>query len=41
MYDEVYRPYLESVQAKITRGLNWLVPETAAGIREAIARFKK
>lgn len=40
-YNEAYRPYVESVQSKITRGLNWLVPETAAGIQEAIERFKK
>jgi hypothetical protein len=40
-YNETYRPYVESVQSRITRGLNWLVPETEEGIMEAIERFKK
>ena len=40
-YNEVYRPYVESVQARIVRGLNWLVPETEEGIMEAVNRFRK
>jgi 2-polyprenyl-6-methoxyphenol hydroxylase-like FAD-dependent oxidoreductase len=40
-YNKTYRPYVETVQSRITRGLNWLVPETAAGIQAAIDRFKK
>lgn len=40
-YHETYRPEVESVQARITRGMKYLVPETEAGIREAIERFKK
>ena len=38
-YNDSYRPFVEGVQAGITRGLNWLVPETEAGIQEAIERF--
>jgi hypothetical protein len=40
-YNETFRPYVESVQAGITRGLNWLAPVTEAGIQAAIERFKK
>lgn len=40
-YNERYRPYVENVQSRIIRGLNWLVPETAEGIQEAIRRFIK
>lgn len=40
-YNEVYKPYVESVQTRIVRGLNWLVPDTEEGILEAINRFKK
>jgi len=40
-YYESYKPYVESVQAKITRGINLLVPETEEGIQEAYKRFKK
>lgn len=40
-YNETYKPYVEEVQSRITRGLNWLVPSTEAGIREAIERFAK
>lgn len=39
-YHQSYKPFVESVQSRITRGLNWSVPETEQGIREAIARFK-
>ncbi|WPQ66439.1 FAD-dependent monooxygenase [Chitinophaga sancti] len=38
-YNDTYRPFVESVQARITRGLNWLVPETEEGIQETIKRF--
>jgi 2-polyprenyl-6-methoxyphenol hydroxylase-like FAD-dependent oxidoreductase len=40
-YNDTYRPYVESVQTRIVRGLDWLVPETEEGIQEAIERFKK
>ncbi len=40
-YYESYKPYVESVQARIHRGINLLVPETEEGIREAYKRFKK
>ena len=39
-YNETFRPFVESVQARITRGLNHSVPETEEGIQEAIKRFK-
>lgn len=40
-YYASYHPYVESVQARITRGINLLVPETEQGIKEAYERFKK
>jgi 2-polyprenyl-6-methoxyphenol hydroxylase-like FAD-dependent oxidoreductase len=40
-YNETYRPFVESVQARITRGMKYLVPETEEGIQEAIDWFKK
>jgi 2-polyprenyl-6-methoxyphenol hydroxylase-like FAD-dependent oxidoreductase len=40
-YNKMYKPYVESVQTRIVRGLDWLVPETEDGIQEAIKRFKK
>ncbi|HEU4552730.1 MAG TPA: FAD-dependent monooxygenase [Chitinophaga sp.] len=40
-YMQTYRPYVESVQARIVRGLNFLLPETEEGIQDAIKRFKK
>ncbi len=40
-YYASYQPFVESVQARITRGLNWMLPETQQGIEEAIERFKK
>jgi 2-polyprenyl-6-methoxyphenol hydroxylase-like FAD-dependent oxidoreductase len=40
-YNELYRPYVESIQSRINRGLNWLIPETEEGIQESIERFKK
>jgi len=40
-YYESYKPFVESVQARILRGINLLVPETEAGIQEAYKRFKK
>jgi 2-polyprenyl-6-methoxyphenol hydroxylase-like FAD-dependent oxidoreductase len=39
-YYKTYKPYVESVQARITRGLKYLVPETEEGIQETIDRFK-
>lgn len=40
-YYELYKPYVESVQARIIHGINNLVPETEEGIQEAYKRFKK
>ncbi len=40
-YEETYRPFVESVQARITRGMNLLVPETEEAIQEAYKRFKQ
>lgn len=40
-YNESFRPYVESIQSRITQGLNWLIPETEAGIQESIERFKQ
>lgn len=39
-YYESYKPFVESVQARITRGMKYLVPETEEGILEAYKRFK-
>ena len=39
-YYETFHPYAESIQARITHGINLLVPETAEGILEAYKRFK-
>lgn len=39
-YYETYKPYVESIQARIIRGMNLLVPETEEGIQEAYKRFK-
>ena len=39
-YYESFKPYTESVQATIVRGLNFLIPETEEGIQEAIKRFR-
>ncbi|MBS1633994.1 MAG: FAD-dependent monooxygenase [Bacteroidetes bacterium] len=40
-YYNKYKPYVETVQAKITRGMNLLVPETQEAIQEAYKRFNK
>lgn len=40
-YNESYKPYVENIQSRINRGLNWLIPETEEGIQQAIERFKK
>jgi 2-polyprenyl-6-methoxyphenol hydroxylase-like FAD-dependent oxidoreductase len=40
-YNETYRPYVESIQARIVLELKFLLPETEEGIQEAIKRFKK
>ncbi len=40
-YYESYKPFVESIQARIVRGLNFSVPETAEGIQEAVKRFKQ
>lgn len=39
-YYETFQPYVESIQAKITRSLNWWLPETEEGLQEAINKFK-
>lgn len=40
-YNESYKPYVENIQSRINRGLNWLIPETEEGIQQAIERFKQ
>ena len=39
-YYESYKPIVENVQARITRGMKYLVPETEEGIQESYERFK-
>ncbi|QES88432.1 FAD-dependent monooxygenase [Rhizosphaericola mali] len=39
-YNESFRPFVESIQAKITRGMKYLVPQTEEDIQEAYKRFK-
>jgi len=39
-YYEVYQPFTEKMQDRITIGLNYLVPETKEGIQKAIQRFE-
>lgn len=39
-YYDIYKPYTERVQARIHRGLDWLIPESEEGIQAAIDRFK-
>lgn len=39
-YFEKFKPFTEEMQARISRGLKYLVPDTEEGIREAIERFK-
>lgn len=40
-YNEIFRPYVESVQAKITQGMNYLVPGTEEDIQKAYERWRK
>ncbi|WP_118973378.1 FAD-dependent monooxygenase [Taibaiella koreensis] len=40
-YNQTYRPFVESVQARINRGMEYLVPETEEGIQKAYKRFMK
>ncbi len=40
-YYETYKPFVESIQARIERGLNFLLPETQEGIDAVINRFKQ
>lgn len=40
-YYELHKPYVETIQARITRGQNYLVPETEEGIQEAYKRFQQ
>ncbi len=39
-YYKVYQPFTEKMQDRISIGLNYLVPETEAGIQKTIQRFK-
>jgi 2-polyprenyl-6-methoxyphenol hydroxylase-like FAD-dependent oxidoreductase len=39
-YHESFKPFVESVQSRITRGLNWSIPETKEDIQRAVDRFK-
>lgn len=39
-YSEIYRPFVETTQAKIKEGMDFLVPETEEGIKASIERFK-
>ncbi|AKD54902.1 FAD-dependent monooxygenase [Spirosoma radiotolerans] len=38
-YYQTFQPFVVSVQARIERGLNWLLPPTEAALEEAIKRF--
>ncbi len=40
-YNETYKPFVESIQARITRGLKAQLPETEEELQEGINRFKK
>ncbi len=40
-YSDSFKPYVESVQARIVCGINNLIPETEEAIQEAYKRFKK
>lgn len=40
-YTETYKPFTESIQARISRGLKAQLPETEEELRSAIERFKK
>jgi 2-polyprenyl-6-methoxyphenol hydroxylase-like FAD-dependent oxidoreductase len=39
-YYKSFHPFVESVQSRITRGLDWSVPETEEGIKAAQEMFK-
>jgi 2-polyprenyl-6-methoxyphenol hydroxylase-like FAD-dependent oxidoreductase len=39
-YYASFKPLVESVQSRITRGLNWSIPETNEDIQRAVNRFK-
>jgi 2-polyprenyl-6-methoxyphenol hydroxylase-like FAD-dependent oxidoreductase len=40
-YHDAYKPYVKSIQSRISGGLDWLVPETEQGIRKTIDRFRQ
>lgn len=39
-YYNLQKPYVDAAQAKITRGLNWLLPQTPEDLRQSVERFK-
>lgn len=40
-YYETYKPFTQSIQSRIHRGLTFLLPETAEALQASIDRFKK
>jgi len=40
-YNEIFKPFTESIQARISRGLNGQLPETEEELQASIDRFKK
>lgn len=40
-YNDSFRSFVESIQARIVRGLNHLIPETEDGIWEAVKHFEQ
>lgn len=40
-YNDSFRSFVESIQARIVRGLNHLIPETEQGIWEAVKHFEQ
>jgi 2-polyprenyl-6-methoxyphenol hydroxylase-like FAD-dependent oxidoreductase len=39
-YYEAFKPYTESIQSRITRGLNWSLPQTEKDMQQTVDRFK-
>ncbi|UAY56930.1 FAD-dependent monooxygenase [Arachidicoccus terrestris] len=39
-YDRKFRPAVDAAQAKILRGLNWLLPPTAEDLKRSVDHFK-
>ncbi|HTN37184.1 MAG TPA: FAD-dependent monooxygenase [Arachidicoccus sp.] len=40
-YNDSFRSFVESIQARIVRGLNYLIPETEEGIWETVKHFEQ